>query len=40
MLLTAELASLRFEYVNVIDFWMIGFAAIKTEKTPAENMIG
>lgn len=37
---TGELAGLRFERANVIDFWIVGFAAIETEETPAENMVG
>lgn len=40
MLSTEELAGLRFERANVIDFWMVRFAAIETEKTPAKNMVG
>ncbi|MCJ1347753.1 hypothetical protein MMC31_005982, partial [Peltigera leucophlebia] len=40
MLSTRELASVQFERANVIDFWMVRFAAIETEKTPAKNMVG
>lgn len=40
MLSSGGLAGLRFERANVIDFWMVGFAAIETEDTPEENMVG
>ncbi len=39
MLSTGELAGLRFECGNVIDFWIVGLAAVETEETPAENIV-
>ncbi len=40
MLSTGELAGLRFERGNVIDFWMVGLATVETEETPSENIVG
>ncbi len=40
MLSIRKLADMRFEYKNVIDFWMVGLAAVETEETPAENIVG
>lgn len=40
MLLTGKLAGLQFDCVNIIDFWLVKFAAVKTEKTAAEDIVG
>lgn len=39
MLSTGELAGLRFERRNIIDFWIVGLAAVETEETPAKNIV-
>lgn len=40
MLLTGELAGLRFKYANIINFQIIRFAIIETKNTLLENIVG
>lgn len=39
ILSTDKLAGLYFQYKNIINFWMIGLAALKIEKTIIENIV-
>ena len=40
MLSSGSNAGLNFERTNVIDFWLVGFAAVETQDTPSENFVG
>ena len=40
MLSSGSNDGLSFERTNVIDFWLVGFAAVETQDTPSENFVG
>ncbi len=40
MLPSGSNVGLSFECTNVIDFWLVGFAAVETQDTPSENFVG
>lgn len=39
MLSNGSNTGLSFERINMIDFWLIGFAVMKTQDTLSENFI-